>query len=177
MLISDCLTEKSYPLPKNITNLLRSGAELLWDDIMESLIHLYNGGKPEDTNFFDDLPPIGRPILNVRLRTNFLRALDMLTFKMFGTIPMAFGCTAEELLFHWIIRNAKVCADDDGNDSMEKELDDYWEAALEDSDYLYLFDPKYDGIDTIKELHIQSLNPKDWFSPFHSLRLAFRTIF
>ena len=97
---------------------------------------------------------------------DLLFAADAMAIKIFGPTKSQLGCTAEELLFYWTVEGARAVSapmKDDVND----ELEDYFDSALEDTDFIFLFDPKYDGIDKIKELHIQSLDPKDWFIPFN----------
>lgn len=110
MLIDD-LTDKPYPLTKKLTRDLREGAYMLHDDIMEAMECLPDNKNLVETQFYHMLPRavVGR--LDARLCSNFLHALEMLTFKMFCPMPMRLGCTAEELLLDWIVKNAKVCRD------------------------------------------------------------------
>lgn len=160
-----------YPLTKKLAQSLGAGAEILWDNIVETLVHLHNDGKPEETKFYNDLPFLGRPVLNGRWCSSFLSALDMLVFKMLGRMPTQLSCTAEELLFYWVTNNA-VEHRELMEDQYRKDIDDYVEMILEDEDFLFLFDPRFDGIDKIKELRMQSLKPEHWFLPFNEDRIT-----
>jgi hypothetical protein len=175
MLITDDSDNASYPVSGKFAELLKVGTAMIWDDIMDVIIEYHKQGKPEETLFFNDLPPMLKSKMNTRLCFNFLHALDLLIFKIFSPTPMRLGCTAEELLLHWMVRNAKICVEEETpkiKNRIEKGLNDYLESVLEDKDYLYLFDPKFDGVDDLEELGTQSLKFKDLFKPFNKDRLT-----
>jgi hypothetical protein len=43
-------------------------------------------GDPAETNFYDDLPAVGRAAMDVGLCRPFLHQLDLLVFKIFAPL-------------------------------------------------------------------------------------------
>lgn len=57
--------------------------------------------------------------------------------------------------------------------SLEADLDDVYEEAFQDTDFEFLFDPRFDGIDESELAEFSSmanLRFEDWFTPFANVR-------
>lgn len=83
---------------------------------------------------------------------------------------MALSSLAEELAAWAIINQAKsVVEEDEGEAAEENAFDIFIDGYFEDTDFLYLFDATYDGIDeaeVAQVLGMSSLAFHDWFLPF-----------
>jgi len=76
------------------------------------------------------------------------------------------ACVAEELALYAIINQAQVDLDLRG---LEADLDAVYEEAFQDTDFEFLFDPKFDGIEESEMDEFSgmtNLRFEDWFTPF-----------
>ncbi len=82
---------------------------------------------------------------------------------------MALSSLAEELAAWVIIREAKRYLEDDTDEEVENAFDTFIAAYFEDTDFEYLYDNAYDGIEETEVAQFMGLSPlafRDWFSPF-----------
>ncbi len=83
---------------------------------------------------------------------------------------MPLSSLAEELAAWAILEEAKRLLEEKSNESeTENNFDDFIDAYFEDTDFLYLFENAYDGIEETQPgqvLGISSLAFDNWFLPF-----------
>jgi len=83
-----------------------------------------------------------------------------------GRVPLT--CVAEELAAWALIEEAEQVLEEDG---LEANFDLFVDDLFEDTDFLILFDPKLDGLETAEVgtyLGMGYVEFKDWFVPFDS---------
>ena len=103
------------------------------------------------------------------LPRNFLIALDTLALKSLTAPPATLACRAEELLLWWTLEFAREMAHHkkEWSDAIETEYKDFVNRIFYDTDFLFLYNPKADGIEKLKELGVKSLSVDHWFLPFN----------
>ena len=89
--------------------------------------------------------------------------------KLCSPHPERLACVAEELARHVIIERAKALVEIEGADVSEDELDDLYDLAYEDTDFLLLSRDDLDGIEPeqLPALALGNLEFSAWFTPFN----------
>lgn len=165
MLVADG-TDDIYPIGQEFATHLGNATRDVYAEIFGSLSDLIKNGTLEDTWLYKKLPPLGRLKFKANPDAhNFLYALISLAEKMFGPRPAAPACRSEEMLLWWIIERMEVFGDADT--SILENGRDFLDHVLADTDFLFLYDPKYDGIEDFEQLAIGSLDPDHWFLPYY----------
>jgi len=164
-------TNNPVEMTPDLEESLLVGGSLVWDNIFSAMNKMVDGTPITDTSFYRDLPRIAQPRLSVGLCRNFLHSLDVLMFKLFCPQAMAIETTAEELLLHWIIVEAKA-SNDITEHQEEEDLDTYHEAITDDFDVFWLYRPAMDGIENVPELNAEKLKYEKWFLPSSDIRMT-----
>jgi hypothetical protein len=123
--------------------------------------------------------------LNGRMVADFYVCLTIAGWKLTQAVRYLPACLAEELCLHVIVQDAKDTlemwkADDPerippGDPRFTGQLDDLYDTAFWDTDFLEMYDPSQDGIDTSpvgKEMGFTSLAVADLFKQFSGSKVT-----
>ncbi|MFT5366730.1 MAG: hypothetical protein ACI8V2_001679 [Candidatus Latescibacterota bacterium] len=162
-------TKNIFRITPEFAKQLGGGFELISDEILDAIVAVRELKQYKDTSFFDRLPLSGQLRPDLPLPRNFLIALDTLALKALTAPPARLACRAEELLLWWTLEFAREVAhlEETWSDALETEYKDFVDCIFYDTDFLFLYDPKADGIETVQELGVKSLSVDHWFLPFN----------
>jgi hypothetical protein len=147
---------------------LHATVVLLLDDAFEVLA---TSGELHESRLASYLPPRLERHYTESLHRGMLVALTTVGGQLASTDAPPLRCLAEELALHTIIEHAGVWLEIRG------EHDEGWERyedeVFEDTDFEFLYDPAWDGIeshesDVTRALGMANLHPDDWFKPFRT---------
>lgn len=153
-------------LPKRIQRALGDAAVIVLDEFLEDLASLGRGEPFAQTAMADALPRKYLPRYNILFAKEFVVCVSTVVWKLQSPDPQDLACVAEELALNAIIQQAGVNLELQGR---EADLDDVYEEAFQDTDFEFLFDPKFDGIEESEMadwLRMANLRFEDWFKPF-----------
>jgi hypothetical protein len=145
--------------------LCRAG-DVLIDSYCDDLTRLQAGGDFAGTFLASDLPECRLRGYDYLFAKKFLACLMTVVWKLQAPEHYELACVAEELALYALIEQARGDLDERGIDA---EFGDFCDDAYQDMDFLWLFDPKYDGIEDSPEaafLGIGNLRFEEWFEPF-----------
>lgn len=114
----------------------------------------------------DALPRKYLPRYDFLFAKEFVVCVSTVIWKLQSPDHQQLACVAEELALNAIINQAQVDLELRG---LEADLDDVYEEAFQDSDFEFLFDPKFDGIEESEMAEFSgmaNLRFEDWFKPF-----------
>jgi hypothetical protein len=133
----------------------------------------------DELQICEHLPPIVKAHLTPLVAKKLVVCLTVVSWKLCQVSRPYPACVAEELCLHAVIVQAKTQIDfweDSDPDRLpapdpryQDELNDLYDAAFEDTDFLEMFDPAMDGVETSdvgREMGMTSLSPADLFKPF-----------
>lgn len=146
---------------------LRSATAILLDRFFTDVSHLEGGGDFQDTAMAGYLPPIFLPKYTSVFAKQFLICVAMVGWKLVQPEPSRLGCVGEELALHGIIEEAGAILE---VRFLDADLGNFQELAFDDTDFLMLFEPAFDGIedsDIGSEMGVGHLAFEDWFKPFY----------
>jgi hypothetical protein len=155
---------------------LAGGIDVLIDELFEDLRQREHEGEWDLANspFGECLPLRYLPRYTPLFLKKFLVCVITVAWKLAQPEPLCLSSVAEELAARAIINAARVqieLAEEQGESELEA-LDaftDFIEACFEDTDFEFLFQDEYDGIDqsAVGQIAgISSLSFEDWFKPF-----------
>ena len=101
--------------------------------------------------------------------TKFLICIITVNWKLAQPERILLSSLAEELAVWVIIQEATRQLEEEMGEEAENTFDAFIDEYFEDTDFEYLYDDSYDGIDETelaKMMGISSLAFKDWFLPF-----------
>ncbi len=148
---------------------LQASCDILIDSIFDDL---QNVKKPED---------VANTMLGIYLPERYLYQYTPLFLRKFAVCiltvawklaqpeHMALSSLAEELAAWVILQEAKRYLEDDTDEEVENAFDTFIAAYFEDTDFEYLYNNAYDGIEETEVAQFMGLSPlafRDWFSPF-----------
>lgn len=148
---------------------LQASCDILIDSVFDDL---QNVKQPED---------VAHTMLGIYLperylykyTPNFLRkfAICIITvaWKLAQPGHIALSSLAEELAAWVIIQEAKRHLKDETDEEVEDAFDAFIDTYFEDTDFEYLYDDAYDGIEETEVAKLMGISPlafHDWFSPF-----------
>ena len=164
---------KKELLTKKQIKYLSAAFDLIHDEIQNDIITLSKDQKDEDlTWLWAVLPPLGRANLNLALAFKLLTTITTISYKFHTEEKFVLGNLAEEIILHEATNLALSLAE--MNHVQINDFEAFIYAVYQDTDFLFLYNPKYDGIeldDVGKLMGITSLSPKDWFNPFNNTQL------
>ncbi|CAN5697774.1 hypothetical protein BH18ACT6_BH18ACT6_25200 [soil metagenome] len=146
---------------------LRTATTILLDRFFADVGHLEAGGEFDDTAMAGYLPPIFLPKYTSVFAKQFLICVAMVGWKLAQPEPSRLGCVGEELALRGLIEEAEAILEVGGHDT---DLGGFHELAFDDTDFLMLFEPAFDGIedsDIGTEMGVGHLAFEDWFKPFY----------
>ena len=146
--------------------------ELILDDIKNDITILAANDKDRElTYLWTVLPPISKININIGMAFKLLTTLLNIIYKFYNKKRLILGNLAEEIIFFTVIENAKELAKD--KNITTEAIDDYADSIFQDTDFLFLYEHKYDGIElteTGEEMGITSLAASEWFKPFNNTK-------
>lgn len=160
--------KKIFRITPEFADLLGCGFELISDEILDAIVAERELQTCHGTPFYDRLPLSGQLRTDLPLSRNFLFALSTLALKTLTPPPATLACRAEELLLWWTLEFSREVAhhQDEWSDALESEYRDFIECVFYDTDFLFMYDPKADGIEKLDTLGVKSLSVDHWFLPF-----------
>jgi hypothetical protein len=151
---------------------LGGAGDVLIDCYCDDLAHLASGGAFAGTFMAGDLPAVFQRRYDYLFAKKFLSCLMTVVWKLQAPEQYELACVAEELALYALIEQARAELDERGVDA---DFGDFCDDAFQDLDFLWLFDPKYDGIADSPEgvyLGVGYLRVEEWFEPFLNVPYA-----
>ncbi len=146
---------------------LQQACDLLIDGIFNDISEVQENKDVADTMLGAFLPPRYMTKYTPLFLRQFSVCVITVAWKLAQAQHMPLSSLAEEIAAWATIREAKAILEEDGK--IENSFDAFIDVYFEDTDFLYLFDNAYDGIDELEVgqmLGISSLAFHDWFLPF-----------
>jgi hypothetical protein len=170
---------KKTILTKNHIEYLMTALDIMLDDLKEDIITIAKDqNNRETTSLWEILPPLGKASLDIILALKLLTTQLNIIQKFYTRKQIVLGNTAEEIMFYNAIEMAKELAD---QEMIDMELfDTYTAYTFQDMDFLFLYEYKYDGIETTEigeQLGITSLAVSDWFKSFNNAKRKSHPVF
>lgn len=166
MLMGQAYTNVLTPQEKQA---LQASCDLLIDSLFDDL---QNVKKPEDvahTMLGIYLPERYLYKYTPRFLRKFTICIITVAWKLAQPEHMRLSSLAEELAAWVIIQEATRQLEDEADEKIENPFDAFIDEYFEDTDFEYLYDDSYDGIEETELaqiMGISSLAFQDWFSPF-----------
>ncbi len=159
---------------------LTSACDILIDEFFEDLKSIETPDDIVGTSFEDCLPGRYLPRYTPLFLKQFTVCIITVAWKLAQPQHKLLASVAEELAAWAIIRRAQSVIEEEGLAGKKDEPEPFHsfiDVYFEDTDFEYLFDDAYDGIDedpVVAHLGIASLSFHDWFKPFsdESSRIA-----
>ena len=145
---------------------LHGAGDVLIDSYCDDLAHLSTGGAFDATFMSSDLPRRYLARYDYLFAKRFFTCLVTVVWKLGAPEQYDLACVAEEMALHALIEQATMDLERRG---VEADFGDFCDDAFQDLDFLWLFDPKYDGIEDSPEgafLGVGNLHFDEWFTPF-----------
>jgi hypothetical protein len=158
--------ETSEVLTPAMWEALCGAGDILIDCYCQDLAQLIGDGAFSDTFMAADIPDRYLRRCDYLFAKKFLACLTTVVWKLQAPEQYEIACVAEELALYALIEQARGQLDERGVDA---DFGEFCDDAYQDLDFLWLFDPKYDGIEESPEgafLGIGNLRFEEWFEPF-----------
>jgi hypothetical protein len=149
---------------------LQASCDILIDSIFDEVNSVESPEDIAETTIGDYLPERYLYKYTPLFLRKFAVCIITVAWKLAQPQHIPLSSLAEELAARTILERAKVVLEMEGSqfnsdEAFEAFIDDYFE----DTDFEYLFDNYYDGIDETKLAQIMGISPlhfNDWFKPF-----------
>lgn len=148
---------------------LQTVAAVMFDEFADDLGLLWTEGDFADTTMIDILPRAFLPRYDYDFAKRLFASFCTVVWKVLAPEQFELACVAEEMLLDGLLQRTKDETDDE---AIVEGLDEFIDAAFQDTDFLFLFDPKFDGIQDLPEaahLRIGFLHFDEWFAPFDNV--------
>ncbi len=149
---------------------LQSACDILIDSAFDDLEIVKEPNNGIDGRMSEHLPTRYKQKYTPHFYRKFAVCIITVAWKLAQSEPMPLSSLAEEVAAWAIINQAKsLVEDDEGEAAGEQAFDPFIDGYFEDTDFLYLFENEYDGIDeaeVAQVLGMSSLAFHDWFLPF-----------
>jgi len=149
---------------------IQAACDILIDGVFDDLEMVKEPNSSIDSVMSDHLPTRYRYKYTPHFYRKFAVCIITVAWKLAQSEHIPLSSLAEELAAWAIINQAKsVVEEDEGEAAEENAFDTFIDGYFEDTDFLYLFDDTYDGIDeaeVAQVLGMSSLAFHDWFLPF-----------
>jgi hypothetical protein len=150
---------------------LQASCDILIDSIFDEVNSVKTPEEIIDTTIGDYLPERYLYKYTLLFLRKFAVCIITVAWKLAQPQHIPLSSLAEELAVWTIIERAKVALEE--AEDNEEDIDEAFEAFIDDyfddTDFQYLFDNSYDGIDETQLaqiMGISSLHFDDWFKPF-----------
>jgi hypothetical protein len=153
-------------LPLDHQEALLDAIDELTDEFFDDVADLLNDGDFAETTMGSFLPPRFLPRYTPVFAKQFLACFLTVAWKLRAPGAYSLACTAEELALDALIQTAESAMEATGQ---RADFDALREAAYEDEDYQFLFEPARDGLaatEAGRSLALANLEFSKWFHPF-----------
>jgi len=153
---------------------LAAGCDLLIDQMLDDLANVLYGGQEDiaDTTLALHLPHRYLPRYSPLFLKQFSVCIITVAWKLAQPEHHPLSSVAEELAAWAIINQSRVPIElDDDTEAAEQAFDRFIKGYFEDTDFLFLFEDEFDGIDADMAgqlVGMSSLAFEDWFRPISS---------
>ena len=153
---------------------LANGCDLLIDQVLDDLANILSGGQEDiaDTTLALHLPHRYLPRYSPLFLKQFSVCIITVAWKLAQPEHHPLSSVAEELAAWAIINQSRVPIELDGDtEAAEQAFDRFIKGYFEDTDFLFLFEDEFDGIDADMAgqlVGMSSLAFEDWFQPISS---------
>ncbi len=144
---------------------LHKAGDMLIDNIFDGISGVQDNKDVADTMIGAFLPERYMLRYSPLFLRQFAASIITVAWKLAQAEHMLLSSLAEEVAAWMIVNMAKAILEE----KMEDAFDDFINIYFEDTDFLYLFDDAYDGIDESQVgqiMGMSSLALDDWFLPF-----------
>jgi hypothetical protein len=156
-------------LPQSHRQALRDAAITYLDECFSAIAEGEPGQSYADTPIGSYLPQRYEHYYDGRFARDWATTVAVVGWKLAQPGRLALACVAEELALFALIRKAQVLLDLREIENDEQAWSDFRDLAFEDEDFLFLFNPEFDGIeetDWAREHAVVGLKFNEWFRPF-----------
>ena len=136
------------------------------DLYLEDLARLAQGEPFDETNIADALPRTYLPRYDLLFAKAFVICVSTVVWKLQSPDQQELACVAEELALSAIVGQAQALLEMRGQ---QVNIGDVYEEAFQDTDFEFLFDPSFDGIEEsgiADYRRLANLRFEDWLKPF-----------
>jgi hypothetical protein len=157
-------------LPETHREALRDASITYLEACYDALREAPVGSSFADTAIADHLPSRYDSYYDGLFAKQWTTTVAVVGWRLAQLTRPKLSCVAEELALHALIREAITRLEMHDRDSDDAAWGAFRDLAFEDEDFLYLFDPAFDGIENdpeaIEHLSLVGLPFSEWFKPF-----------
>ena len=156
-------------LPEPLREALRDAAIIYLDECFSTIADGEPGQSYADTPIGSYLPQRYEHYYDGRFARDWATTVAVVGWKLAQPSDVTLACVAEELALFALIRQAQVLLDLRELENDEQAWSDFRDLVFEDEDFLFLFNPEFDGIeetDWAREHAVVGLKFNEWFRPF-----------
>jgi hypothetical protein len=156
-------------LPDSHRDALRDAAITYLDECFSAIAEGEPGQSYADTPIGNYLPSRYEQYYDGRFARDWATSVAVVGWKLAQPGDATLACVAEELALFALIRQAQVLLELRESDSDEDAWGDFRDRIFEDEDFLFLFNPEFDGIEATewaRQHAVVGLKFSEWFQPF-----------
>jgi hypothetical protein len=157
-------------LPETHREALRRASVVYLEECYDTLRSTPTGSDFRETAITEHLPPRYDSYYDGLFAKEWTTTVAVVGWKLAQRGKPQITCVAEELALFALMREAITQLDLHDQSSDASAWGDFRDLAFEDEDFLYLFDPSFDGIEddpeAIEHLTLVNLSFPQWFKPF-----------
>ena len=156
-------------LPASHREALRDAAVTYLDECFSAIAEGEPGQSYADTPIGSYLPSRYEQYYDSRFARDWATTVAVVGWKLAQPNEVTLACVAEELALFALIRQAQVLLDLRESESDEQAWSDFRDLVFEDEDFLFLFNPEFDGIEETewaRQHAVVGLKFSEWLRPF-----------
>jgi hypothetical protein len=156
-------------LPESHREALRDAAITYLDECFSAIAEGEPGQSYADTPIGSYLPRRYEQYFDGRFARDWATTIAVVGWKLAQPGDVTLACVAEELALFALIRQAQMLLDLRERENDEQAWNDFRDLAFEDEDFLFLFNPEFDGIEETewaRQHAMVGLKFNEWFRPF-----------
>jgi hypothetical protein len=156
-------------LPESHREALRDATITYLDECFSAIAEGEPGQSYADTSIGSYLPRRYEHYYDGRFARDWATTIAVVGWKLTQPGDVTLACVAEELALFALIRQAQMLLDLRERENDEQAWNDFRDLAFEDEDFLFLFNPEFDGIEETawaREHAVVGLKFSEWFRPF-----------
>jgi hypothetical protein len=156
-------------LPQSHREALCDAAVTYLDECFSAIAEGEPGQGYADTPIGSYLPQRYEQYYDGRFARDWATTVAVVGWKLAQLDKVVLACVAEELALFALIRQAQLLLDMREAASDEQAWSDFRDLVFEDEDFLFLFNPEFDGIEETawaRQHAVVGLKFNEWFRPF-----------